>query len=497
MRRIALGLAVLAGLMSGAPASATGPAVLASPAEPGPDVAPGVSLLEEIFPDGLPFPFAAVIERLRREAGAQNVATALIPLGRSLQRYGAAPDFFGSPRVMVAVTGDDAAGPGDVRLADRLFLGYQPAAAIIEAITWNPKAGRFEFREVVGYAEGSGAIEPAERQTCIACHQGHGPIFARPLWSESNANPAVVARLAALGAEYQGAPVRQSVDTLEAFDAATDRAARVVLADELWSEGCTDAACRAALLVAALRIGLGAAAGEPETDFGTGWPEGLAAVSPDLPTYDPLRRLAETDAAATLETSGALNPETPRPAVTLWRARPGGFAAAASVIAAQLAPGDFAWIDGRLAPGSGAGETRSLACETRTVDMAAGAETRFSCAERDGEAQGFVGAGGTGRIESLRLRGEAPLGHMAVRAIHEDGTTRMRATGRAARLRDGRRVAEFVLADGRVAVRLSDDIGPLAEGLAARAREGATALGPGPFDRRAVLELIEELTGGS
>ena len=35
-----------------------------------------------------------------------------------------------------------------------------------------------------------------------------------------------------------------------------------------------------------------------------------------------------------------------------------------------------------------------------------------------------AGAGGTGRIESLRLRGEAPLGHMAVRAIHDLGLQR-------------------------------------------------------------------------
>ena len=99
------------------------------------------------------------------------------------------------PRLVVAVTGDRAAGPGSPRLADRLFLGYQPAADAIEAISYNEAAGRFEFQDLVGYSKGA-RPEPAERRVCLACHQGGGPIFARPLWSETNANPAIADRLA-------------------------------------------------------------------------------------------------------------------------------------------------------------------------------------------------------------------------------------------------------------------------------------------------------------
>ena len=248
--RLALALAAVAFPALAEPALVTGP-------DPGPDRPPvGRPLLDELFPDGLPFPFEAVLARLRAAAGEEHVATALIPLGRSLQRYAASPDYFASPRIVVAVTGDTAAGPAAPRLADRLFLGYQPAAEVIEAISYNPAAGRFEFQEIVGYTAEGAAPAPAERAVCVACHQGQGPIFPRPLWTETNANPAVAARLAPLGPSFHGAPVSQTVDALDALDAATDRAARIALANRLWAEACPDASCRAALLIAAIRVGL-------------------------------------------------------------------------------------------------------------------------------------------------------------------------------------------------------------------------------------------------
>jgi hypothetical protein len=49
-----------------------------------------------------------------------------------------------------------------------------------------------------------------------------------------------------------------------------------------------------------------------------------------------------------------------------------------------------------------------------------------------------------------------------------------------------------VLDGGAVAIRLEDDLGPLAQAL--RDSAAHDALGPGPFDRRAVLTLIEDLT---
>jgi len=119
------------------------------------------------------------------------VATTLIPLGRSLQRLAARPDYFGSPRVVVAVTGDLAVGPEAPWLGARLFLGYQPAAEVIEAISYNAAAGRFEFEEIVGHRSGPAEAQPAERRVCLDCHQGQAPIFARPLEIGAERKPMV------------------------------------------------------------------------------------------------------------------------------------------------------------------------------------------------------------------------------------------------------------------------------------------------------------------
>jgi hypothetical protein len=416
--------------------------------------------LDEVFPDGLPVPFAAVIDRLRAFAGPQNVATALIPLGRSLQRYGADPDYFGSPRILVAVTGDRA-GPGSPRLADRVFLAYQPAAEIIEAMSYDEASGRFAFAEVVRYPERT-EPEPAEQRVCVTCHQGAGPIFARPLWAETNANPAVAVRLAGLGPEFHGAPVLQTIDGLEAFDAATDRAARIEAANRLWSEGCADAGCRAALLAAALRAALGVAAPQAAPAAfvaGARWPDGLSVVSPDLPNRDPL------PAGSDLETSGRMNPETPRDPLVIWRPED-GFAGAAREIAAGFGPGDIAWIDALLRSRGAPAETLALAC----VTTVAGAERRFDCGDGAARMRGFRDARGGWRID-------APF-------VGSDG-------GRSPRLPDGRRVADLSVDASGIRLRLVDDLAPLEAALAARAAQ-APALGPGPFRRQAVLALIAD-----
>jgi hypothetical protein len=435
-----------------------------------PAVAEG-SALAELFPAGLPAPFAAVLDRLREEAGAEHVQTVLVPLGRSLQRYAAHPDYFASPRIVVAVTGDRAAGPGAPRLADRLFLGYAPAAAVVEAISYDEAAGRFVFEEVVGYGADGAAIEPADRGVCLRCHQGEGPIFARPLWSETNADPDVAARLAPLGASFHGAPVAQTVDGLAAFDAATDRAAEAAAAGRLWAEGCGGAACRAALLEAAVRVALGGRPGAAakaaafERRAASLWPAGLGAASPDLPNRDPLLQDDPTD----LETEGALDPETPRAPLVLWRPAD-GFAGAARLVAGQLAAGDRDWIAG-LATVGARPVTLTLDCET-----GAGG---FRCSGPGAEVSGLLDAGGVPRLRRVALDGAPPVGRLA-----------------GDRLPDGR-VARLTLDGGRGTLSLRDDLAPLAEALAARAAAGAPALGDGPFRRREALALIADCLGAA
>src|SRR3546814_5552801 len=97
----------------------------------------------------------------------------------------AAPDFFAHPRIVAAVTGegDDAAA----LLKDRLYIGYQEQSALLEVISYNEAAGRFEFQLVHDYRAGATPrVSYARRELCAACHQNLAPIFSRPLRSEEH-----------------------------------------------------------------------------------------------------------------------------------------------------------------------------------------------------------------------------------------------------------------------------------------------------------------------
>ncbi len=187
------------------------------PSAPGPDLPPmGGSAFDAVFsrvsPAGVihevPFPFPRLLQILEHAAGGDvmsqsPLATTLIPLGRSLQREAAAPDYFESPRIVVAVTGepDSGTGPLGIRLKDRLFLGYQPRARVVEIISYNEVANRFEFQVVRDYGpRREPRVRYARRALCTSCHQNAAPIFANASWDETTANPQVVRRLAALGA---------------------------------------------------------------------------------------------------------------------------------------------------------------------------------------------------------------------------------------------------------------------------------------------------------
>ena len=247
-------------------------------------------------PTACPSPSRPSSTGCARSPAPRTSQTALIPLGRSLQRYAAAPDYFASPRLVVAVTGDRAAGPGDP--APR-----RPALPRLPARRRGDRGDQLQRRRRPLRVPGdrrlrrrpAAALEPAERRVCLACHQGQGPIFARPLWSETNANPAIAARLAPLGAELprRAGRARPSTGSRPSTPPPTAPPASP-LADRLWAEGCPDAACRAALLAAALRVGLGGAPPRRPRRAGLRaraaalWPDGLAAASPDLPNRDPL-----------------------------------------------------------------------------------------------------------------------------------------------------------------------------------------------------------------
>ncbi len=256
------------------------------------------------------------------------------------------------------------------------------------------------------------------------------------------------------------------------------------MANRLWADGCPDAACRAGLLVAALGYGLGGASppGRPpeglaraafETHATAQWPDGLAAIGPDIPNRDALAGAPET----ATETTGALNPETPRAPELVWTPAD-GFAAAARRIAAELTPGDLDRLATRLGTLEVAGVRATAPCEIRVR----AAETRFACAGETARVDGFLQPDGRGRIDRIAAAGASgarlPIG----------------APGAAPRLSDGRRL-RLAFADDAVTVTVSDDLAPLEAALAERLDD--PALGPGPFRRRAALSLLDRVTGGA
>jgi hypothetical protein len=318
----------------GGPISAPVPAIWAvDPAVAESSLPPvGRSLFDHVFArrDGgrtvtdVPFPFSRLMQRLEAEvvpdaSGATPVRKVMIPLGRSLQRTAAAPAYFAIPRVVVAVDGEPRgahAGTGNTAplLKDRLYLGYQESANILEVISYNEAAGRFEFQVVRDYrAGGTRQVAYANRALCTACHQNAGPIFSRALWSETHGNPAVAGMLSHTTSARYGVELAQGIDVPYAIDVATDRANELAAYQWLWRHGCDaggdargSAQCRGALLVAALQYRLGGGQGFDERDTGyrgavaivaengrRRWPGGLAISNPDLPNRDPLVDLDE------------------------------------------------------------------------------------------------------------------------------------------------------------------------------------------------------------
>ena len=250
--------------------------------------------------------------------GLPPLKITLIPLGRSLQRDAGAPDFFRFPRVVAAA--DGANRPGFAPLKDRLFLGFHEQGEVVEVISYNDAAARFEFQVVRDYAPGkTPQVFYARRGLCLACHQNAAPIFSRPLWDETPANPAIAARLRATGRDFYGVKVT-GTDIAYLIDAATDRANKFAVWQLLWQQGCGEGdegdACRQEAFTAALAyarsLRLPAPTALPRLDqtWHALWPDGLPIPNPDLPNRDPLAML----------TDPANDPLLLRPPLELWRA---------------------------------------------------------------------------------------------------------------------------------------------------------------------------------
>ncbi len=304
---------------------------LATP-DAAPDLPPtGSSLFDQLFLeviDGhsryqIPFPFEDLTRHIAGQLNSNNsradgsIAKLLIPMGRSLQRDSAKPHYFEYPRAIVAVVGtvptsDGQSGP---QLRDRLFLGYQEKAAVLEVISYNETAGRFEYQIVNNYAADSNArVSYAKRQLCLACHQNGALIWSQPAWDETNANKDVALGIAAarhtqLDYKLYGIPIRVPLAVPLAISAAIERANLFSIIHQVWRELCGvsqdnsagAAHCRAQLLTLALQQRLNTLGQfdrhstaytnglkqRLETDWSKLWPIGLKLPEPLIPNRFP------------------------------------------------------------------------------------------------------------------------------------------------------------------------------------------------------------------
>jgi hypothetical protein len=352
----------------------TAPVWVVDPQDPGSNLPPvGRSLFDYLVTaqEGartvykVPFPFTALVNTIEEQVGADAhrspLKRVLIPLNRSLQRHAARPEFFKYPRAVLGVDTEPPlqASSSGLLLKDRLFLGYQEKANIIEVISYNEAAGRFEFQVVRDYRPGGNpTVLYANRAVCTVCHQNQSPIFARPLWDETNANPTIAALLQEQRRDFYQFPIQQGIDVPSALDDATDRANEFSAAQVLWQEGCERAAsqsesirCRADLVRFLLQYRLSGSRGLDTRsarfadqfaprflgDWQAKWPQGLLIPNPDILNRNPLdffqpsrprgmgrvQMISSDDGRDRLAFRAVFEPSVPRGPIATWSAAQG------------------------------------------------------------------------------------------------------------------------------------------------------------------------------
>jgi len=161
--------------------------------------------------------------------------------------------FFRYPRLVLGFT-DDSQDTGDklnLNLHGRFYVGFNERAEILEVISYNDEAGRFEYEVVRNYAAGKAPqVTYANRQLCLTCHQNQTPIFSAGPWLESNANPAMSDGLErVLNAKfYQGAPLEADITVPQSIDQTTRMANMFHAYHKMWQRLCSDMECRKDLL---------------------------------------------------------------------------------------------------------------------------------------------------------------------------------------------------------------------------------------------------------
>jgi hypothetical protein len=529
-------------------AGASGPQATwaVDPTEPGPSLPRvGRSLFDFLITEDVngkkiyrvPFPFQALTDKIAAqlepaEPGTSPLKPVLIPLGRSLQRAAAAPEFFKYPRVIVATDAEPKlqSGRAGLLLKDRLYLAYQEKAGIIEVISYNEGAGRFEFEIVKDYRAGGDArVFYANRFICTACHQNGAPIFSRPLWDETNANPRIAALLRRARPHFYGIQVDRGVDIPNAIADAAERANLIAPYQLLWRQACArsgDAAsairCRADafLLMLQYRLSgerrLNSASSMYRNEFAPAfakewqrrWPGGLAVPDPDIPNRDPLQLLASSALDGLAVNAGVparFDPLNPRAPLENWSgSAPGAIERVLRGLSDAIAEVDVRRLDDHLyAAGLQSGAPRERyrsTCElTQKREARAVYRLSLQCSDHGGPGT-FAMAGRLyvrarkverGLIDTLTIQGAAAIRDVSVVAgtierqnRHTVVSLRVARTRLHARAADGKAIEGIELrwsnappADGApatfsgaAAVTVMDDFMPVQAAVAEMAR---------------------------
>lgn len=443
------------------------------PSLPGADApSAGASLFDTVTTtegrQAIPFPFEKLIASFEAAAGCERRPACsraiLLPLGRSLQRAAASPDFFAHPRVVAAVVED-----GSKRLLrDRLYIGYQDKAGVIEVISYNETLGRFEFQVVRNYQAGqTPQVSYARRAVCVSCHQNHGPIFSRQVWLETNANPQIAARLTQHASAFHGVAASGSVDTANAIDDATDRANRIALVQQLWRHGCGDGTfgdrCRRGAFIASLQFALTGNRAYAVTDgfqrdvvdrlhasSQMNWPSGIAIPDADIVNRDPLAVPAYSDPLVLVHVAARFDPLVPRAPAEI-------VASDGKVLADELVKGIAGFmssaqreeLDRALGQRGRDAFTRDIEgqCEVDAV----GDRVAFNCGRGGVQLRGTA-EHAAGELEAIAVDGGPVVRHLQIRSVarRSDATYQTLSfetqdQARTGRLPDGNAISSIVL----------------------------------------------------
>jgi hypothetical protein len=420
-------------------------------------------------------------------------------------------------------------------LKDRLYIGYQEKSAVLEVISYNEAAGRFEFQLVKDYRVGGRPqVVYANRTLCFACHQNGAPIFSRALWDETNANPQTAALLAASGQHFYGIPAERGVDIPYAIDNATERANGFALTQRLWREGCGDAElparrCRAGLFAAALRHALsGGQAWVPDANFeqtvaaplrataSRRWPGGLAVGDPDLPNRNPLQGVntwPAEDAAriARSHVPARFEPLLPRPPREIRQpGSPEAIAALAAGLAEFIPAPERRQIEAALARQPDIATTR-MTVPCRIAASPPASRWSLHCAPPPGAAGPTLAgsidlAGGRpngGQLTRLTLPGGTALSDLdlaiAGKATTNEASFALRLGERQPRSAAGHALSRLNLRreandpqSGTATLEIREDFAAVDRALATLAAgpAGAGLFGPGVFPRQALLAAL-------